>query len=112
MKCHGFNYGVGGEYFFDDGNNDRVTFRANWGCGIHGATDRKALYLNTQGFRIGCRDAVLQIKEKDHVADQVRAHSVVSTSGTHDDDGPRIQQSLDGGCLGAVFAGRPDGDAR
>ncbi|MGH7978870.1 MAG: CRISPR-associated endonuclease Cas4g/Cas1g [Limisphaerales bacterium] len=34
--------------------------------------DTRPLYLNTQGFRVGCRDEVLQVKEKDKVVDEVR----------------------------------------
>ena len=34
--------------------------------------DSRPLYLNTQGFRVGCKDEVLQVKEKDKVVDEVR----------------------------------------
>jgi CRISP-associated protein Cas1 len=34
--------------------------------------DTRPLYLNTQRFRVGCRDEVLQVKEKDKVVDEVR----------------------------------------
>jgi CRISPR-associated protein Cas1 len=34
--------------------------------------DSRPLYLNTQGFRVGCKDEVLQVKEKDRVIDEVR----------------------------------------
>jgi CRISPR-associated protein Cas1 len=34
--------------------------------------DTRPLYLNTQGFRVGCKDEVLQVKEKDRVVDEVR----------------------------------------
>lgn len=34
--------------------------------------DKRALYLNTQGYRVGCNDAVLKVKEKDRVVEQVR----------------------------------------
>lgn len=34
--------------------------------------DTRPLYLNTQGFRVGCKDEVLQVKEKDKVIDEVR----------------------------------------
>ena len=34
--------------------------------------DTRPLYLNTQGFRVGCKDEVLQVKEKDKVVDEVR----------------------------------------
>lgn len=38
--------------------------------------DKRALYLNTPGYRIGCNDAVLKVKEKDRVVDQVRVMDV------------------------------------
>ena len=34
--------------------------------------DSRPLYLNTQGFRVGCKDEVLQVKERDKVVDEVR----------------------------------------
>jgi CRISPR-associated protein Cas1 len=34
--------------------------------------DARPLYLNTQGFRVGCKEEVLQVKEKDKVVDEVR----------------------------------------
>jgi CRISPR-associated protein Cas1 len=34
--------------------------------------DTRPLYLNTQGFRVGCKDEVLQVKEKDRVIEEVR----------------------------------------
>lgn len=34
--------------------------------------ETRALYLNTQGFRIGCKDEVLTVKEKDRVVEEVR----------------------------------------
>lgn len=34
--------------------------------------DTRPLYLNTQGFRVGCKDEMLQVKEKDKVVDEVR----------------------------------------
>jgi CRISPR-associated protein Cas1 len=34
--------------------------------------DTRALYLNTQGFRVGCREEVLQVKDKDRVVEEVR----------------------------------------
>ena len=34
--------------------------------------DSRPLYLNTQGFRVGCKEEVLQVKEKDKVVDEVR----------------------------------------
>lgn len=34
--------------------------------------DSRPLYLNTQGFRVGCKEEVLQVKEKDRVVDEVR----------------------------------------
>src|SRR5207237_4409548 len=38
--------------------------------------DTRALYLNTQGFRVGCKDEVLQVKDKDKVVDEVRLRDV------------------------------------
>jgi CRISPR-associated protein Cas1 len=38
--------------------------------------ERRALYLNTQGYRVGCKDAVLTVKEKDRVVDEVRVNDV------------------------------------
>lgn len=38
--------------------------------------DTRALYLNTQGFRVGCKEEVLQIKEKDRVVEEVRMRDV------------------------------------
>ncbi len=34
--------------------------------------DTRPLYLNTQGFRVGCKDEVLQVKDKDKVIEEVR----------------------------------------
>ena len=34
--------------------------------------DTRALYLNTQGYRVGCTHAVLKIKDKDRTLDEVR----------------------------------------
>lgn len=34
--------------------------------------DARPLYLNTPGFRVGCKDEVLQVKEKDRVIDEAR----------------------------------------
>jgi CRISPR-associated protein Cas1 len=34
--------------------------------------DTRPLYLNTQGFRVGCKDEVLQVKDKDRVVEEVR----------------------------------------
>ncbi|HTV39280.1 MAG TPA: CRISPR-associated endonuclease Cas1 [Candidatus Sulfotelmatobacter sp.] len=34
--------------------------------------DTRPLYLNTQGIRVGCKEEVLQVKEKDRVVDEVR----------------------------------------
>ncbi len=34
--------------------------------------DTRPLYLNTQGYRVGCKDEVLQVKEKDRVIEEVR----------------------------------------
>jgi CRISPR-associated protein Cas1 len=38
--------------------------------------ERRALYLNTQGFRVGCNDAVIKVKEKDRVVEEVRVGDV------------------------------------
>jgi len=38
--------------------------------------DTRALYLNTPGFRIGCKDEVLTVKEKDRVIEEVRMRDV------------------------------------
>ena len=34
--------------------------------------DTRSLYLNTQGFRVGCKDEVLQVKDKDKLVEEVR----------------------------------------
>lgn len=34
--------------------------------------DTRALYLNTQGLRVGCTEGVLTIKDKDHVLEHIR----------------------------------------
>jgi len=34
--------------------------------------DDRPLYLNTQGFRVGCKEEVLQVKEKDKLVEEVR----------------------------------------
>jgi CRISPR-associated protein Cas1 len=38
--------------------------------------DTRPLYLNTQGFRVGCKEEVLQIKEKDKLVEEVRIRDV------------------------------------
>ena len=38
--------------------------------------DTRALYLNTQGYRVGCKEEVLQVKEKDRVIEEVRMRDV------------------------------------
>jgi CRISP-associated protein Cas1 len=38
--------------------------------------ERRALYLNTQGYRVGCNDAVLKVKEKDRLVEEVRVLDV------------------------------------
>ena len=38
--------------------------------------DTRPLYLNTQGYRVGCKDEVLVVKEKDHVIEEVRMRDV------------------------------------
>ena len=34
--------------------------------------DTRALYLNTQGFRVGCKGEILQVKDKDKLVEEVR----------------------------------------
>ncbi len=38
--------------------------------------DTRPLYLNTQGYRVGCKDEVLQVKDKDRVIEEVRMRDV------------------------------------
>jgi CRISPR-associated protein Cas1 len=38
--------------------------------------DTRPLYLNTPGLRVGCRDEVLQVKEKDSLLEEVRIRDV------------------------------------
>lgn len=38
--------------------------------------EKRALYLNTQGYRVGCNDAVIKVKEKDRLVDEVRVLDV------------------------------------
>ena len=38
--------------------------------------NRKTLYLNTPGFRVGCNDAVIRVKEKERVVQEVRVSNV------------------------------------
>ena len=38
--------------------------------------DSRPLYLNSQGYRVGCKDEVLQVKEADHVIEEVRMRDV------------------------------------
>lgn len=38
--------------------------------------DTRALYLNTQGYRVGCKDEVLTVKDKDRVIEEVRMRDV------------------------------------
>jgi CRISPR-associated protein Cas1 len=38
--------------------------------------DTRPLYLNTPGYRVGCKDEVLQVKDKDSVVDEVRMRDV------------------------------------
>jgi len=38
--------------------------------------DTRALYLNTQGYRVGCKDEVLVVKEKDRVVEEVRMRDI------------------------------------
>ncbi len=41
-----------------------------------GTAPGRPLYLNTQGYRVGCKDEVLQVKEKDKVIEEVRMRDV------------------------------------
>ena len=38
--------------------------------------DERALYLNTQGYRVGCKEEVLVVKDKDRVVEEVRMRDV------------------------------------
>jgi CRISPR-associated protein Cas1 len=38
--------------------------------------DRKTLYLNTPGVRVGCHDAVIKVKEKERLVQEVRVSNV------------------------------------
>ncbi len=38
--------------------------------------DTRPLYLNSQGYRVGCKDEVLVVKEKDRVVEEVRMRDV------------------------------------
>ncbi|MGA2248647.1 MAG: CRISPR-associated endonuclease Cas1 [Verrucomicrobiota bacterium] len=38
--------------------------------------DTRPLYLNTPGYRVGCKDEVLQVKDRDAVIDEVRMRDV------------------------------------
>ncbi len=38
--------------------------------------EKRVLFLNTQGFRIGCNDEVLKVKEKDRTVEEVRVSDV------------------------------------
>jgi CRISPR-associated protein Cas1 len=38
--------------------------------------DTRPLYLNTQGYRVGCKDEVLQVKERERVIEEVRMRDV------------------------------------
>ena len=38
--------------------------------------DTRPLYLNTQGYRVGCKDEVLQVKDKDRLVEEVRMRDV------------------------------------
>jgi CRISPR-associated protein Cas1 len=38
--------------------------------------DSRPLYLNTPGYRVGCKDEVLQVKDKDKVIEEVRMRDV------------------------------------
>jgi len=38
--------------------------------------EKRALYLTTQGYRVGCNDAVIKVKEKDRVVEEMPAMNV------------------------------------
>lgn len=38
--------------------------------------EKRALYLNTPGYRVGCNDLVLKVKEKDRIVEEVRVSDV------------------------------------
>ncbi len=38
--------------------------------------ETRPLYLNSQGFRVGCKDEVLQVKDKDKLVEEVRLRDV------------------------------------
>ena len=38
--------------------------------------DKRALYLNTQGYRVGCNELVLKVKEKERIVEEVRVSDV------------------------------------
>jgi CRISPR-associated protein Cas1 len=38
--------------------------------------DTRSLYLNTPGYRVGCKDEVLQVKDKDKVVEEIRMRDV------------------------------------
>jgi CRISPR-associated protein Cas1 len=38
--------------------------------------EKRVLFLNTQGYRVGCNDGVIKVKEKDRVVDEVRVSDV------------------------------------
>ena len=38
--------------------------------------EKRVLFLNTQGFRVGCNDEVLKVKEKDRTVEEVRVSDV------------------------------------
>ena len=42
--------------------------------------DTRALYLNTPGYRVGCKDQVLQVKDKDKLIEEVRMRDVSHVS--------------------------------
>ena len=38
--------------------------------------EKRVLFLNTQGYRVGCNDGVIKVKEKDRVVDEARVSDV------------------------------------
>jgi CRISPR-associated protein Cas1 len=59
--------------------------------------DRRVLYLNTQGARVGCSEGVLQVREKEKLTDEVRLLDVahVAVFGNVQVSTQAIQRMLD-----------------
>ena len=67
--------------------------------------DTRALYLNTPGYRVGCKDEVLVVKEKDTVIEEVRMRDVshVALFGNIQISTQAIQSLCEHGNSGHVF---------